>query len=75
MKYNLRLLATQCYYCNINLGSNGATFFTNLIIKNGIEYSMHLADDVIKSKVEIWTPENKIEFLTNLLEEYKLIKS
>lgn len=73
MKYDLRLLAPQCYYCNINLGSNGATFFSNLIIENGVEYSMKLANDVVESKKEIWTPEKKISFLTNLLKEYRLI--
>ena len=38
LKYDLRVLRPQCYYCNINLGGNGANYLQNLIKKEGQEY-------------------------------------
>jgi len=38
LKYDLRVLRPQCYYCNINLGGNGANYLQNIIKKEGQEY-------------------------------------
>jgi ribosomal protein L37AE/L43A len=38
LRYNLDNLRLQCYYCNINLGGNGSTFYKNLLEENGQEY-------------------------------------
>lgn len=71
MKFDLRPLRPQCYFCNINLGSNGAVFFLNLALEFGYTYMINLSDEVERSREEEWTIEKKILFLQNLLEEYK----
>lgn len=38
LKYDLRVLRPQCYYCNINLGGNGAIFIENMRRIEGDEY-------------------------------------
>ena len=38
LKYDMRNLRWQCYYCNINLGGNGAVFYKNLVNEKGQEY-------------------------------------
>lgn len=35
LRYNLDNLRLQCYYCNINLGGNGAVFYKNLLEEKG----------------------------------------
>lgn len=35
LKYDLRILRPQCYYCNINLGGNGAEFYRRMILEVG----------------------------------------
>lgn len=38
LKYDLRVLRPQCYYCNINLGGNGAMFIENMRKIEGDDY-------------------------------------
>ncbi len=38
LRYNLDNLRLQCYYCNINLGGNGAVFYKNLKEEMGQEH-------------------------------------
>lgn len=38
LRYNLDNLRLQCYYCNINLGGNGAVFYKNLLEEKGQEH-------------------------------------
>ena len=38
LRYNLSNLRIQCYYCNINLGGNGASFYRNMVECEGQEY-------------------------------------
>ena len=35
LRYNLDNLRIQCYYCNINLGGNGSTFYKKLLEEKG----------------------------------------
>lgn len=56
LRYDLRNLRIQDYYCNINLGGNGATYYKALVEENGQEYVDQLFRDkqkVIKADV-IW---------------------
>ena len=45
----MRNLRWQCYYCNINLGGNGAVFYKNLVEKEGQKYVDELFKDKQKS--------------------------
>lgn len=38
LRYNLDNLRLQCYYCNINLGGNGAIFYKRLLAEKGQEH-------------------------------------
>lgn len=38
LKYDLRVLRPQCYYCNINLGGNGAEFYKRMVKREGKRY-------------------------------------
>lgn len=46
LKYDLRLLRPQCYFCNINLGGNGAIFIENLRRIEGNDY----VDQILKDR-------------------------
>lgn len=45
LKYDLRLLRPQCYHCNINLGGNGAIFYTTMVATEGQEYVDKIMSD------------------------------
>jgi hypothetical protein len=49
LRYDLRNLRIQDYYCNINLGGNGSAFYRNLVKDEGQEYVDKLFQD--KQKV------------------------
>lgn len=38
LRYNLDNLRLQCYYCNINLGGNGAEFYRRMVLENGQDF-------------------------------------
>ena len=38
LRYNLKNLRIQCFYCNINLGGNGAVFYRNMVAREGQKY-------------------------------------
>ena len=69
LKYDMRNLRWQCYYCNINLGGNGAVFYKNLVEKEGQEYVDELFR--IKNTVSIKAYDKYLE----LLQEYQKIPS
>lgn len=46
LRYDLRNLRIQCYFCNINLGGNGAEFYKRLVEEKGQEY----VDQIFKDK-------------------------
>lgn len=49
LRYDLRNLRIQDYYCNINCGGNGATFYKNLVDREGQKY----VDQIFKDKQKI----------------------
>lgn len=67
LRYDLRNLHSSCYYCNINLGGNGALFLIALEKKYGRKF----VDKVIKDKQVIIKAdsifyEGKIKELTKI---------
>jgi len=38
LRYNLDNLRPQCYYCNVNLGGNGTSFYKEMLKREGQEY-------------------------------------
>lgn len=67
LRYDLRNLRIQCYFCNINLGGNGAEYHRRLVIENGQEYVDQLFRDknVIIKADSIWY-QQKIDEYKNL---------
>lgn len=45
MKYDLRVLRIQCFHCNINLGGNGAIFYTRMLKEIGPKAMAQLEGD------------------------------
>lgn len=61
LRYDLRNLRPQCYYCNINLGGSGATFYKNLVEREGQEYVDQIFKDKQKTiKADEWWYISKI---------------
>jgi len=46
LRYDLRNLRVQCYYCNINLGGNGAEYYKRLVEEMGQDH----VDQIFKDK-------------------------
>lgn len=67
LRYDLRNLRVQCYYCNINLGGNGATYYKNLVEEKGKKY----VDQIFKDK-QISVKADWVWFETKI-EEYEEI--
>lgn len=56
LRYDLRNLRIQDYFCNINVGGNSAVFYQKLVEENGQEYVDKLFKDkqkIIKADI-IW---------------------
>lgn len=64
LKYDLRLLRIQDYWCNINLGGNGAIFIENMRQREGDGY----VDGILKDRNKIV---KAYDHYTELLKEYK----
>lgn len=64
LKYDLRVLRPQCYFCNINCGGRGAEFIENMRDIEGDKY----VDEIIKDRQKIV---NAYEHYTALLARYK----
>lgn len=45
MKYDLRILRPQCYFCNVNCGGRGAEFYSRMLSEKGESYMKRLAED------------------------------
>lgn len=45
MKYDLRVLRPQCYFCNVNCGGRGADFLTKMRRIEGDEYVDKIIED------------------------------
>ena len=64
LRYDLRNLRPQCYFCNIHAGGNGAEFYKRLVQKEGQDYVDKLFID--KNK----TIKADILFYSKLIEDY-----
>lgn len=67
LRYNLRNLRVQDYYCNINLGGNGSEFYRKLVEEVGQEEVDKLFID--KNKVV----KADVAFYEHIIEEYEKI--
>lgn len=45
LKYDLRVLRWQCFFCNINCGGRGADFYKRMLDENGEEFMNQLEKD------------------------------
>jgi hypothetical protein len=50
LKYDVRILGRQCYFCNINMGGNGAVFYRNKIREKGAEWMEKMEQLKIEDK-------------------------
>lgn len=66
LKYDLRILRPQCYFCNVNCGGRGAEFYARMLRENGQEYMDKLEQDRQKTV-------KAIDHFLLLIEEYKLL--
>lgn len=64
LKYDLRVLRPQCYFCNINCGGRGADFIENMRLIEGDAYVDAIIADKTKSV-------KAYDHYVKLLEEYK----
>lgn len=64
LKYDLRILRIQDYFCNINLGGNGAVFIENMREREGHEYVNKILQD---RQVSV----KAYDHYLSILEEYK----
>lgn len=67
LKYDLRLLRPQCYFCNINCGGRGAEFYAKMLKIEGQPYIDRLEKD---RHVTVKAYDHYVK----LLEEYRTIK-
>lgn len=65
LRYNLRNLRIQCYFCNINCGGNGAVFYERLVQEKGQKY----VDELMRDKNKITKAD--VIFYLNLIEQYE----
>ena len=72
LKYDTMFLRPQCYYCNINLGGNGAMFYYNLCKEVGrIKVEKYVGVvNALKTLPKRTTKQN-LEYYTKLLAEIK----
>lgn len=66
LKYDLRVLRPQCYFCNVNCGGRGAEFYAKMVRENGQEYMTSLEQE---RNISVKAIDKYLE----LLEEYKLL--
>lgn len=62
LRYDLRNLRICCYFCNVNLGGNGAVFYRRLVETEGQEYVDKLfTDKNISIKADLQWYQSKID--------------
>lgn len=66
LKYDLRVLRIQCFHCNINLGGNGAVFYSKVLREHGKDYIEQLERD---KQVSV----RAMEHYLTLIEKYKVL--
>lgn len=68
LKYDKRNLYSQCYYCNINLGGNGAELSRAVALRHGQDFLDQLFDDKkIMVKADKFFYEERIKEYEELL--------
>lgn len=67
LRYDLRNLRVQDYYCNINLGGNGGEYYKRLVENEGQEY----VDQIFKDKQKVIKADT--QWYLDKIEEYKNI--
>ena len=67
LRYDLRNLRPQCYYCNINLGGNGSAYYRRMVLDNGQEY----VDVLFRDKDTV--TKGDILFYQALVDKYQII--
>lgn len=70
LKYDLRNLRPQCFYCNMRLGGNGARFIKNMERIEGDEYVRQILADLIFMKVK-----KPYDFYVSQIDNYRNIWS
>lgn len=68
LRYDLRNLRICCYFCNVNLGGNGAMYYKKLLETEGQEY----VDQLFKDKNV--TIKADAHWYKEKIEEYKQIE-
>ncbi len=68
LKYDLRILRPQCYFCNINLGGRGADFYSKMLEEIGQENMNNLKEDRQKTV-------KAYDHYLKLIEEYTRIRA
>lgn len=66
LRFDLRNLRPQCYFCNVNAGGQGAIFYRNLVEREGQEYVDELFRDKQKSV-------KAIDYYLSLIPQYEII--
>lgn len=66
LRYHPRNIHSQCYFCNVNMGGNGAVYYTKMVEKYGQEYVTKLFQ--IKNQTTIQADRY---FYNSLIELYK----
>lgn len=66
MKYDLRIIRPQCYFCNVNLGGRGADFYAKMLAEIGPEAMAALEADRQKQT-------RAYDHYTALLEAYRAL--
>ena len=64
LKYDIRLLRPQCYFCNINCGGQGAIFYKKMLDEKGKKFMDQLEKD---KQVTV----KAIDHYITILEHYK----
>ena len=65
LRYDLRNLRPQCYFCNIHAGGNGAIFYKRMVEREGQDYVDKLFQDKQK------TVKADVIFYMRLIKEYE----
>lgn len=66
MKYDLRIIRPQCYFCNVNLGGRGADFYAKMLAEIGPEAMAAL-------EAERQVTVKAYDFYAKILEQYRKI--
>lgn len=69
LRYDLRNLRPQCFYCNINMGGEGAKFLTRLGQEEGAAFVKKLRNGLVVNIKDLGYDSDS--WLTKLEKKYK----